>query len=285
MQTVSTVPKTNSVLSLNIIFHGLCVFVGKRGGFQVLLPDLGPEHAFRAGVWLAETNIKPGVELSLEGVIPGNGWLPGTAILERRKNLMVLPEKSDKFPRSSAKPYATMVLPRPKAIHSLCPVVLTPGDDIVGNSQDSLYVRDDKTIWQSTIQIFNYDVSDETLLALTNHRWIPAFVKGVTNLHIFAEPETPQPVSHSITEFGEGSALFQGLDLRRSRASIVPQFSFDDLPPGVRKEELEDLVPRTKRMGFLGRYKCSGIDPGLAWDDQDTFGGDPTACVWGGDGS
>jgi hypothetical protein len=272
----------NSTLSLNVIFHGLCVFVGRKTGFEVLLPDLGPEHVFRAGVWLAETNIKPGAEIRLEGVVPGS------AILERRKNLMVLPEKTDHFPRSaSKKPFATLALPRPKQIHSLRPVVLTPGLDLVGSSVNStyLYIRDDGKIWQSTLQVFHYEVANENRLALTNHRWIPAFVNGVTNLHVFAEPETPQPIGHSISEFGEGSALFQGLDVRRARASILPPFSPTDLPPGICVEELEDMVPRTKRMGYLGRYKYSGEDPGLAWDDQDPFGGDPTACVWGGDGS
>jgi hypothetical protein len=270
---------SNNTLSLNVIFHGLCVFVARKTGLEVLLPDLSPEHVFRAGVWLAETNIQRGATLTLEGVAPGN------AIFERRKNLMVLPEKSDHFPRSSAVPYATIALPRPGKIYSLRPVVLTPGVDLIGSASSAVYLRDDGKVWQSTVQALHYDVRNENRLALANHRWIPAFVNGVANLHIFAEPETPQPIGHSITEFGEGSAMFQGLDLRRARASIVPEFDAKDLPPGICSEELEDLIPRTKRMGFLGRYKTSGEDPGLAWDDQDLFGGDPTACVWGIDGS
>lgn len=282
---------SNSALSLNVIFHGLCVFVGKKTGIDVLLPDLGPEHVFRAGVWLGETNIQPGAALTLEGVTPGTGWLKGDkGIFLRDLNMMVLPENSDRFPRSSAAPYATLSFPRPANIYSLRPVVLTPGVDLVGSALSSIHTRADGTIWQSTIQVLQYDVPDESQLTLTNHRWIPAFANGVTNLHVFAEPETPQPIGHSISEFGEGSTMFQGLDLRRARASIVPDFGSPlfgpkDVPPGVIPEELEDLVSRTKRMALLGRYKASGVDPGLAWDDLDTFGGDPTACVWGPDGS
>src|ERR1700733_1043205 len=271
----------NSTLSLNVIFHGLCVFVGKKTGIEVLLPDMGPEHVFRAGVWLAETNIQPRATLTLEGVIPGNDFL------NREENLIVRPERADHFPRSSAVPYATLALPRPSEIRSLRAVELTPGVDLVGSSANStyIYIPAGGKVRQSTVQVFRYDVPDENRLALTNHRWIPAFVNGVTNLHIFAEPETPQPIGHSITEFGAGSAMFQGLDLRRAAASIVPPLDSEDLkklPAGVRAEELEDLISRTKRMALLGRYKTSGEDPGLAWDDQDLFGGDPTACVWGG---
>jgi hypothetical protein len=79
---------SNSTLSLNVIFHGLCVFVGKRNEIEVLLPDLSPVHVFRAGVWLAETNIRPGAQLSLEGVTPG------TAIFERRENLLIRPRRA-----------------------------------------------------------------------------------------------------------------------------------------------------------------------------------------------
>jgi len=270
----------NSTLSLNVIFHGLCVFVAKKIGFEVLLPDMGPEHVFRAGAWLAETNIQPGATLTLDGVTPGD------AVFKRKKNLLVLPENAGHFPRSSAVPYATLTLPRPSKIYSRRHVVLTPGVEIVGSGTNSIYIRentgeDDGKVWQSTIQVLHYDVPDENRLALINHRWIPAFVNGVTNLHIFAEPETLQPIGHSITEFGEGSAMFQGLDLRRARASILPEFDPKCLAPGVTSEELEDLIPRTKRMALLGRYKTSGEDPGLAWDDLDLFGGDPTSCVWG----
>jgi len=263
-------------LSLNVIFHGLCVFVGKKTGIDILLPDLAPEHVFRAGVWLGETNIQPGAELTLQGVTAGD------AIFERRLNVMVLPENCDRFPRSQAKPFATLIFPRPNRIYSLRQVALKPGDDLIGPI-DYLYKLDDGTILQSSVQVFQYYVPDENQLALTNHRWIPAFVDGVTNLHIFAEPETPQPIGHSIGEFGKGSEMFQGLDLKRTRASILPEFT--DVPPGIRKEELEDLIPRTRRMALLGRYRITGEDPALAWDEADPFGGDTTACVWGTDGS
>jgi len=268
---------SNSTLSLNVIFHGLCVFVGKKNEIEVLLPDLSPVHVFRAGVWLAETNIRPGAQLSLEGVTPG------TAIFERRENLLIRPDAAGRLPRSKVPPYATLVFPRPNKIYSLRQVALTPGTDLVGSSADAIYIRDDGTVLQSSVQVFQYNVPDETKLTLKHHRWIPAFVDGVTNLHVFAEPETPQPIGHSITEFGKGSEMFDGLDLKRARASLLPEFTF--VPDGIRKEELEDLIPRTRRMALLGRYRANGQDPGLAWDDEDPFGADTTACVWGGDGS
>lgn len=281
----------NSTLSLNVVFHGLCVFIAKPGknenpGVDILLPEV-PGHVYRAGTWLGETSIDPGAELTLGGVIPGQ------AIFERRKNLMLLPKKGEpkeNTKRSSVKPYATIHVPRPRCICSLRPVTLTLGEDLDGDFShvDVKVFSENGKVTQSTVQVLQYTVESEDQVALagkpSDHRWIPAFHNGVATLHVFAEPETTQPVDHSITEFGAGSALFEGLQLVRKKASILP-----DIGPipctGVARDELEELVPRTSRMALLGRFHTNGEDTNLSWDDADPFGGNLTACVWGIDGS
>jgi hypothetical protein len=275
---------SDQTLSLNVIFHGLCVFVGQdqtqpNTDIEVLLPDVAG-HSYLAGPWLAETGIARDARMSLTGVVKGD------AIFDRRRNLMVLPEKKNSFPRTNVKEFASLTFPRPDTIYSLRPVALDvdgPQRHLQGASLNSVFKRQDGKIWQATVQVFRYFVEDENRVVLSNHRWIPAFVNGFANLHVFAEPATPQPVGHSISEFGEGSRLFQGLDLTRVRASMLSQFDF--VPPGILKEELEDLVPRTRRMALLGRYRRLGESADLAWDDEDPFSGNTTACVWGGDGS
>src|SRR5262249_20231218 len=56
---------------LNVILHGLFAF---DQGDEIVahIPNMGSEHAYKAGTWLAETPLAEHADLTLEGVITGN---------------------------------------------------------------------------------------------------------------------------------------------------------------------------------------------------------------------
>jgi len=60
-----TMPDNN--VHLNVLFHGLFVFVDRPNGIEVLIPDMGADHVYRAGEWLGETTLARG-SYELSGV-------------------------------------------------------------------------------------------------------------------------------------------------------------------------------------------------------------------------
>jgi hypothetical protein len=52
------------------------------------------------------------------------------------------------------------------------------------------------------------------------------------------------------------------------------------LPKQLTAEELEDLIPRTRRLALLGRYKTAARDLNLAWDGAEDYGESVSACTF-----
>src|SRR5215468_5726887 len=55
---------------LNVILHGLFAFDQEKR-IIAYIPDMGSEHQYKAGNWLAETTLEDQADLTLEGVNPG----------------------------------------------------------------------------------------------------------------------------------------------------------------------------------------------------------------------
>src|SRR5690349_2546750 len=51
---------------LNVILHGSVVFFESDTEITAYLPNLGPEHVYKAGTWFAETAIDEHADLKLE---------------------------------------------------------------------------------------------------------------------------------------------------------------------------------------------------------------------------
>src|SRR5260370_42517803 len=92
---------------LNVILHGSFTLVETNDGIQALMPK-NEDHVSRAGNWLGETELRPGV-YELKGVESGNARFPDS------RNVVLT--RSDLSRR--VKPYAILIFPRPQAITSL----------------------------------------------------------------------------------------------------------------------------------------------------------------------
>jgi hypothetical protein len=266
--------------TLNVLLHGAFAFVEdkKRKHLIAAIPKL-KEHAYRAGSWLAETELLSG-SYELKGVTASN-----VLKYERKQNLLLYFQ-----PRQlSAKPvpYATLRFPYPNKITSLRVVdtrreYFTHDEDLVENPQH-----------MATLQVLTYDIDDENGLALKadngdGHYWEPSFTRDYINrrdyinLHVFSSEEHYYKPSNAREDFNQCVALLGAklrLQTRFLPASEIP----DDpqkkvLPPGVAPQETEDLALRTLRLARLGRLIVENGDTNLAWKGIDALDGDPQAC-------
>ena len=95
--------------TLYVLFHGSMVFVERHNDMiDVLLTDMGGEHAYRAGSWLAEACFRTRRPLTLCGVNKGEAYLGNTCDL---------PGFQHGQP-SSQSPRHVLQLPRPKPLLS-----------------------------------------------------------------------------------------------------------------------------------------------------------------------
>lgn len=259
---------------LNVLLHGAFTFVHNKKTKQLhaLIPRL-KEHAYRAGSWLAETELQRG-SYELKGVEASD-----TLKFERDKNILV------KFRRLSDKkrPYATLKFPYPKQIRSLR-VAEVP---IKSFDNPKYLIGPKKTMHMATLQVLTYDIDDENKLALKEeknpdekgHFWEPAFTGNYINLHIFSSEDYYHKLSNAEEDFNQCVALL-GVKLKLITLYLPASeiLLVDDLPDGVTPEETEALAVRTRRMAQLGRLVVQGGDANLAWHGNDALDGDPGAC-------
>jgi hypothetical protein len=270
---------------LRVILHGLCVIQQRRRDLRIFLPNVESQHVYRAGKWLGETTIPPGAKLQLAGV-------RNEADSRDSKPKEFSPDENvivrGAFRRSAMKPYATLLFPRPFDIYSLRPAPVTPGH-LESSLQDKVSNRGKL----ATIQVLEYVIDNAANLGLVNVRkragdgeeeyfpWVPSLTEESVNLHVFAEPETPQPMDHSLHEFSLGARLFRDLDIRLTSVPKLPRIDRAKLPRlGLPVEELEDLIPRTRRMAMLGRYKHHNRDLNALWDAFEEYGDNVSACTF-----
>jgi hypothetical protein len=257
--------------TLNVLLHGAFAFVQDKKTKHIVaaIPKL-KEHAYRAGSWLAETELRSG-SYELKGVTASN-----VLKFERKKNLLVNFEARQLSTKPV--PYATLRFPYPKQITSLREVdtrreFFTHNEDLVENPQH-----------MATLQVLTYDIDDENRLALKadigdGHYWEPAFIGDHINLHIFSSEEHYYKPSNAQEDFNQCVALL-GAKLRlQTRFLPASQILEEDVPPGVAPQETEDLALRTLRLARLGRLVVQNGDTNLAWKGIDALDGDPQACA------
>jgi hypothetical protein len=232
--------------TLNVVLHGLMAICEKGDKLLIFLPDVTEVHVFRAGSWLAETEIVPRAEpYRLTGVTPDN------AGVDRATNLFLgdvhLPENAN------AAAHAVLELDRPKEMRGIRTVEITPDEDFEGRDLD----RVTGSTRIATAQLLVYDCPDLSQIALDGHDWTPLEQPGTgaVNLHVFAEEELPDEgtAEHALQAFADMVTGVTGLDLRLKRAQDVPDFDpdLDILPASVTPMETEDF---SKRQGRLRNF-------------------------------
>src|SRR5690348_9327546 len=146
---------------LYVFLDGLQIVDQRGTELEVVMPDV-PGHVQRAGSWLDETDIAPGKELRLRGVVPGTKIFPvdpdpaactihlqGTALTPRKRA-------------------ATIWLPKARTILSLCHATVPQPDYVVETA-------DGRTPWRdvAAIHVLVYDYADENEVILDGHEWEP----------------------------------------------------------------------------------------------------------------
>jgi hypothetical protein len=275
--------KIGSQGRLNIIFHGAFAFFLDRDKEHLIaeVPNL-PHHVYRAGSWLAETEIRgPGVVYTLnkKSVAGGTAWLnPDENVIVNFKF------ESDK---QRPEPFTRFVLPRPASIKSLrislVPAKFFEGKGTLVKHQDPQPV--------ALMQVLTYDILDDSLLSINakdgeGHYWEPAFTDDHVNLHIHSAEEHYHKIPNAEEDFNRCMQLF-GVDLRLQTMYLpalpIPAVEVEALAKlGIAPEETEDLGVRTLRMARLGRLKVQSRDTNVAWFGNDALDGNPRACGGGG---
>jgi len=265
---------------LNVIFHGAFTFDQRTepNRLLALMPKI-PRHVYRAGSWLAETDLRgrtqsEEVVYELSGVKPGAGKFSP----EQHQNVMLKPQPQEK---PAVAPYATLKFPLPKQITSL-QVAEIPRAAFT-HPEYLLVDTDPQHI--ATVQVFTYDILDENALSLKaqdgdGHYWEPVFTGDYINLHIFAAEDHYHKPSNAQEDFNQCVSLLGGVKLRLQTRSLHTSGILDagQLPPGVAPEETETLALRTLRMARLGRLVSQNGDANLAWYGNDALDGDVEAC-------
>jgi hypothetical protein len=269
--TVREDSQTHGSGILNLALHGAYTFIEDKDAKQIhaLIPRL-KEHVYRAGSWLAETELRS-ASYRLSGVKPSDALR-----FDHDKNLLVWYRHR---PDNRA-PYATLKLPYPKSVRSLrlAEVPL----EFFSHRED--LVEPKRTQQIATLQVLTYEIDNENKLALKaetgeDHHWEPAFTGNHINLHVFASEDHYYRPSNAQEDFNQCVALLGAnlsLHTRFLPLRGVEQSSLRDC--GFAPEETEVLALRTLRMARLGRLIVQKGDANLAWHGNDALDGDPAGC-------
>jgi hypothetical protein len=238
---------------LNVILHGLYCLVERPTSVEVLMPDMGAEHTYRAGEWLGELVLAPGTYF-LGGVLAGN------ARRDPAKNIVFLGCQPAANPDGL---YARIVMPTPHCFSHLRPVTLHSSDLTLDPSiKISSY-----TI--STAQVLTYQIEceDPNRVTLGCHR----FTKSVQtfgndnymSLHIFSAPDVDELPSHVQAAFAKLMAMGEGLAGKAQLNSAAPVTvpPNEQLPPGIIPAELGSLATRVFGLTVIGRTLRQFPDP------------------------
>jgi hypothetical protein len=265
---------------LNVILHGLFAF-DQEEKISAYIPEMGSEHQYKAGSWLAETNLEEHAELALGGVIEGppreNKLLPD-------HNMILGDVPVSPMAHECHCIHATLRLPYPTSpIRSLRRLRIPAG--ALGGDDKRRIVGGRDAVESATVQVLTYGFRSDADLSLGNHPWEPVLAwdeenkENYVNLHVFSEPERNVTDDHVRHAFQASTGLFVGVDLTLN-GRAQPPYPDDETPPGVHEFELQDLVQRQRWLTVLGRAIKEGRDVNNAlWDDPTSFvGSDACGC-------
>jgi hypothetical protein len=307
MTECATESKTKT---LNVIFQGLIVFFQNRAdtnglrSITALIPNLGTDHAYRAGNWLSEISLAPGAYQLGKVDLDGDGDFC-------EKEHTILKGLNIRPVLSQHELCVSLQLPQPHHIASFRTVSI-PRSAFVN---PACLPCDMKCLNVAHTHIFTYKVSghlhdvrlgdvnpdkNSTDIAAA-HPWAPDadHCSEIANLHVLASPETRPRVPHHVDEFHLAASLLHDFELQlKENLPYLPpvpsQQEIDDRGvKGVIQAELEDLCSRNVRLGEMGRVIRRKIDAagddglldiGGIWSVIDELS-EPLACTPPGAGS
>jgi len=242
--------------TLNVILHGLFSVHERPNDLVVYLPRVDGVHVYRAGHWLAET------ELGVDSLHVLRGVENGLAGFDATRTVKVKAGGAGTIQRRRAQ--SVILMPKPKKIWPLRAVPLT-ATDLIGSAAATV-----QTASFPTVHVLEFEVEDMSQVRLDGHPWQPPSLDEIANLHIVSEEEVVND-NHALDAF-RASADVLGIDLLLAVEKTVPKFDpqVDLLPPGVLPMETEDLVFRLNRLRDLGQILQGGV---LAKPDAQALAG------------
>lgn len=170
---------------LNVIFHGMWVFVPRHFGIEVMAPRV-PGHAYLAGAWKEEHPLHAEEFYYLEGIRPNDSR---AEVLISANNNIILPHAFVKGYERDV--FCTWLLPRPLEFRSIRNLPIG-SYWFKGPHANLHYVENLREL--ALVQVLRYSLDGKaspSIGSLSGQKrevpWKPKPRGGAINLHLFAE--------------------------------------------------------------------------------------------------
>jgi hypothetical protein len=263
-----------------VFLHGL-IGVHNQGenGIEVVIPNVGPDHAYRFGEFLGEVTLPPS---------PAPYYITG---IQGSKSMLFPPvehlcTEQQKPVCAEALLYARIKLPPPLRVHSYLTVDLT---NVIEDPFPHLHREAAGKITGTLTPVLEYQFSDPRLVLFGGDPLNVAPIYShqnpgwYMNLHVISEEDLEQPEDHTIGGFDAIAQLFDFESAPRliSVSNIPAPKKAKLLPSGTTYLEFISIALRTRELGYLGRRVrhqfLSGSDPAIV--QVSSIGGHPITCL------
>ncbi len=272
-------PPASAGGKLNVFLHGLIAISNDHRGIELVIPDVGSDHAYRFGEFLGEVTLPsspaPYHVTGITGATPAP-FSTDHVCTTKQKDIC-----------SEASAYARIILPSPIQVFSYLKVNLT---DVIEDPLGALQRNSDGTITGTLTPVLQYTFCDprRVLFGCDPLNVAPVWSTKAgeqgwyMNLHIFAEEDIEHDESHTISGFDAIAGIFDFESAPRLiSVSNIPAPTTGKLPSGTTDIEFISLALRTREVGYLGRQVrtqlLNGLDP--ATIQVSSMGGDPVTCL------
>lgn len=258
---------------LYVVLHGLISIVETKEKFLLYLLDMGDDHRYIGGSWLAEKPVAKSAHAVLSGVDAG------TAVLDRKANPVVRVTVPPALDTKGV--FGIIEAPRPRKLYSLDrgAIKITAGAENLLDTPETL----------SGIRVLEYAVSgefDDVKVDGTGFHWAPGSnftrfsnTSQLATLHIYDMPGKEVGPNHHVDEFALSSAVL-GSPIAIDEMVIVHAEDPANRPPGMSKLELTPLDARDEEISdILVDFIRTAV-----WEPQGAVNSTCRACCGGTDG-
>ena len=264
-------------IQFRVVLNGAFLFVDDYGepSLEVILPNIGAEHAYVAGNFLAEAALEQGKTFRLVGPKGNDGEAPETHFDHKRNFVFSEPVDLEKNPRGRI--YSSLVLPRPDRIYSLS-TSPTEGATFCFGKKGEKQRGFKLPQCGSGLQVFDYYEDFTGKLELKGHVWEPSLGRlktGYPTLFVYADAATPVPMdNHRVRAFNAVVQLLSGVEFLMIQDTMgnCPPDSEDDPGRILSMAEKMGLLERFGSLAALGRFIRFGDKAGMITNILEGFG-------------
>jgi len=256
---------------LYVVLHGLVSMVEIQDKIHLYLLNMGKDHRYLAGTWLAETDVAHGTFSELLGVSK-DGHAGVDPVANPVLKLTALP------PRNQDDVLGVIVVPRPRKLYSLDrgTITITTGQEHLVSEPETL----------SGVRVLEYvvkggfagvEIKGTGFQYTLDHFSRFANEAGVAAIHIYDMPGGEVGPNHHVDEFAVSSKVL-GAPIEIGEAVQIVEES--TLPPGLSNLELKPLDSRSSDISapLLDFIRMA------EWNPKGSVTGACRACCGGSDG-